>query len=59
MMMKVKYLSSAFRRKRSDSDRLVRSSLVDDLIFKVVSAVEAVVLVAAVSFFYLCCGCHF
>ncbi|KAL8506262.1 hypothetical protein ACS0TY_017219 [Phlomoides rotata] len=33
--------------------------VVDDVIFKIVYVVEAVVLVSTLCFFYLCCGCHF
>ncbi|CAN1167247.1 hypothetical protein LINPERPRIM_LOCUS34671 [Linum perenne] len=51
-----KFLTSAFKWKRVNN---LQISLVDDVLFKVVSALEAVVLVATVSFFYLCCGCHF
>ncbi|KAG6419314.1 hypothetical protein SASPL_121531 [Salvia splendens] len=32
---------------------------IDDVLFKVVSAFEAVCLVSALCFFFLCCGCHF
>ncbi|KAL5997505.1 hypothetical protein ACLOJK_008435 [Asimina triloba] len=34
-------------------------SLLDDVLFKVVSVFEAIVLVSTLCFFYLCCGCHF
>ncbi|CAL5213809.1 unnamed protein product [Lathyrus oleraceus] len=34
-------------------------SFMEDVVFKVVSAFEAVVLVLALCFFYLCCGCSF
>ncbi|CAK8578169.1 unnamed protein product [Lathyrus sativus] len=34
-------------------------SFMDDVVFKVVSAFEAVVLVLTLCFFYLCCGCSF
>ncbi|PIN11576.1 hypothetical protein CDL12_15818 [Handroanthus impetiginosus] len=33
--------------------------IVDDVIFKIVYVVEAIVLVSTLCFFYLCCGCHF
>ncbi|XAR72449.1 hypothetical protein NMG60_11019089 [Bertholletia excelsa] len=32
---------------------------VDGFLFKIVSIFEAIALVAALCFFYLCCGCHF
>ncbi|KAL7592542.1 hypothetical protein Lser_V15G31724 [Lactuca serriola] len=31
---------------------------VDRFLFKILSGVEAVVLVSTLCFFYLCCGCH-
>jgi hypothetical protein len=34
-------------------------SFIEDVVFKVVSAFEAVVLVLTLCFFYLCCGCSF
>jgi len=34
-------------------------SFMEDFVFKVVSAFEAVVLVLTLCFFYLCCGCSF
>ncbi|KAL9452229.1 hypothetical protein AB3S75_008090 [Citrus x aurantiifolia] len=34
-------------------------SFFDDVLFKIVSVFEAVVLVATACFFFLCCGCHF
>ncbi|CAD5173369.1 unnamed protein product [Musa acuminata subsp. burmannicoides] len=37
---------------------LPRFSFLDDLLFRVLSCLEAVVLVGALCFFYLCCGCH-
>jgi hypothetical protein len=33
-------------------------SLLDDLLFQILYCVEAVVLVLALCFFFLCCGCH-
>ncbi|XP_020105384.1 uncharacterized protein LOC109721962 [Ananas comosus] len=36
-----------------------RFSLVDDVLFRILSVVEAVVLVLALSCFFLCCGCQF
>ena len=37
----------------------LQMSFLDDVLFKVVSALEAVVLVLTLAFFYLFCGCHF
>jgi len=34
-------------------------SFIEDVVFKVVSAFEAIVLVLTLCFFYLCCGCSF
>jgi len=34
-------------------------SFMEDVVFKVVSAFEAAVLVLTLCFFYLCCGCSF
>ncbi|XP_030519029.1 uncharacterized protein LOC115732507 [Rhodamnia argentea] len=34
-------------------------AVVDGVVFRIVSVVEAVVLVSTLCFFYLCCGCHF
>nr|UYM26426.1 PAP1 [Diospyros kaki] len=31
---------------------------VDGFLFKIVSVLEAIALVATLCFFYLCCGCH-
>ncbi|CAI0451929.1 unnamed protein product [Linum tenue] len=50
-----KFLTSAFKWKRVN----LQISLVDDVLFKIASVLEAIVLVATLSFFYLCCGCHF
>ncbi|KAL7142519.1 hypothetical protein ABFS83_08G128700 [Erythranthe nasuta] len=33
--------------------------IVDSLLFRIVSVLEAVVLVSRLCFFFLCCGCHF
>ncbi|XP_050383364.1 uncharacterized protein LOC126800117 [Argentina anserina] len=46
--------SSVFRWKRVD----LRLTIIDDIIFKILSVVEAVVLVSTLCFFFLCCGCH-
>lgn len=54
--MKVKLLGSAFKWRRVTN---LQISFVDDLLFKIVSMLEAVVLGGALCFFFLCCGCHF
>ncbi|XP_041023078.1 uncharacterized protein LOC121264094 [Juglans microcarpa x Juglans regia] len=46
---------SAFRWKRLN----LKLSFVDDLLFRIASVFEAIVLVTRLCFFYLCCGCHF
>ncbi|KAF3444994.1 hypothetical protein FNV43_RR14687 [Rhamnella rubrinervis] len=46
---------SVFRWKR----REFQPNIVDDVVFKILYVVEAVVLVSTLCFFYLCCGCHF
>ncbi|XP_038723784.1 uncharacterized protein LOC120015427 [Tripterygium wilfordii] len=51
-----KFLGPAFKWKRLNN---IRVSFFDDVLFKIISVLEAVVLVATVSFFFLCCGCHF
>ncbi|KAI4385084.1 hypothetical protein MLD38_003146 [Melastoma candidum] len=45
----------SFRIRRSDS----RVSVMDGVVFRILSVVEVVVLVSTLCFFYLCCGCHF
>ncbi|KAF3449907.1 hypothetical protein FNV43_RR05986 [Rhamnella rubrinervis] len=50
-----KLFGSAFKWKRLN----IQVSFVDDVLFKIVSVFEAIVLVINVSFFYLCCGCSF
>ncbi|KAJ4837196.1 hypothetical protein Tsubulata_028138 [Turnera subulata] len=52
---KLKYLGSAFKWKRVN----LQLSFFDDVLFKIVSVLEAIVLVASLAFFFLCCGCHF
>ncbi|GMY29378.1 putative Transmembrane protein [Fagus crenata] len=47
-------LSSTFKRKRLDFPM----TIIDGVVFKILSVVEGVVLVSALYFFYLCCGCH-
>ncbi|KAL4298821.1 uncharacterized protein LOC130941874 [Arachis stenosperma] len=37
----------------------IQTTVVDTVVFKILSAVEAVVLVSTLCFFYLCCGCNF
>ncbi|KAI4295411.1 hypothetical protein L6164_035459 [Bauhinia variegata] len=54
--LKLKLLVSAFKWKKVN---VFPVSFMRDVIFKVVSVFEAIVLVLALSFFYLCCGCHF
>ncbi|KAF7833503.1 putative transmembrane protein [Senna tora] len=46
---------SSFRWKRLD----LQTTIVDTVVFKVVSVVEGVVLVSTLCFFFLCCGCQF
>ncbi|KAL1328327.1 hypothetical protein HN51_038201 [Arachis hypogaea] len=54
---RLKYLfSSAFKWKSLST---IRVSLVDGVVFRLVSAFEAVLLVLTLCFFYLCCGCNF
>ncbi|KAJ0051714.1 hypothetical protein Pint_01403 [Pistacia integerrima] len=48
-------ISNAFKWKRLD----FQVKIFDDLVFKVMSVVEAVVLISTVCFFFLCCGCNF
>ncbi|XVE72359.1 hypothetical protein DITRI_Ditri11bG0033200 [Diplodiscus trichospermus] len=47
-------LSSAFKWKPLD----FQMKIVDNLVFRVLYVVEAIVLVSTLCFFYLCCGCH-
>ncbi|KAI4298243.1 hypothetical protein L6164_031824 [Bauhinia variegata] len=54
--LKFKLLGSAFKAKKV---HFLPVSFARDLIFKVVSVFEAIVLVLKLSFFYLCCGCRF
>ncbi|CAA3014509.1 AF211538_1Avr9 Cf-9 rapidly elicited 180, partial [Olea europaea subsp. europaea] len=37
----------------------LRLLFVDNILFKIVSIFEAIILVATLCFFFLCCGCHF
>lgn len=54
---RLKFLwSAAFKWKRLTN---LPASFMDNVVFKVVSAFEAILLVLSVSFFYLCCGCKF
>ncbi|KAF5954828.1 hypothetical protein HYC85_007684 [Camellia sinensis] len=39
--------------------QLQKISIVDDLLFRILSVFEAIVLVSTLCFFFLCCGCHF
>ncbi|KAG4146356.1 hypothetical protein ERO13_D05G152400v2 [Gossypium hirsutum] len=50
-----KCFGSAFKWKRLN----IKRSFVDNVVFKLVSVLEAIYLVATLCFFYLCCGCHF
>ncbi|PON31344.1 hypothetical protein TorRG33x02_358000 [Trema orientale] len=54
---------SGFRRKGKDRDRdkdkESQLNILDDVVFKILYVVEAVVLVSTLCFFFLCCGCHF
>ncbi|GKU94213.1 hypothetical protein SLEP1_g7739 [Rubroshorea leprosula] len=50
-----KLLGSAFKWRRLN----LQLSFIDNLIFRIASVLEAIVLVATLCFFYLCCGCHF
>ncbi|XP_045787063.1 uncharacterized protein LOC123882277 [Trifolium pratense] len=47
---------SAFRWKRLDH---LQTTFMDNVVFRILSVAEVVVLVSTVCFFYLCCGCHF
>ncbi|KAG8634661.1 hypothetical protein MANES_17G067900v8 [Manihot esculenta] len=49
-----RFLGSAFNWKRIH----FQLSFVDDVLFKIVSVFEAIVLVGSLCLFYLCCGCH-
>ncbi|KAG6583910.1 hypothetical protein SDJN03_19842, partial [Cucurbita argyrosperma subsp. sororia] len=53
---KMKLLGSAFKWKRLTN---LQISFMDNLLFKIVSMLEGVVLVATLCFFFLCFGCHF
>ncbi|KAL2322525.1 hypothetical protein Fmac_026904 [Flemingia macrophylla] len=48
--------SSFFPKRRP---HLLKTTLVDTVVFKIVSVVEGVVIVSTLCVFYLCCGCHF
>ncbi len=47
-------LFTTFRWKRLDFQTIV----IKGVVFKMLSVVEAVVLVSTLCFFYLCCGCN-
>ncbi|KAL5177864.1 hypothetical protein HKD37_08G023557 [Glycine soja] len=49
-------LSSSFRAKRLHLPTM--TIIVDNVVFKIVSVVEGVVIVSTLCVFYLCCGCH-
>ncbi|XP_061369860.1 uncharacterized protein LOC133312643 [Gastrolobium bilobum] len=46
---------SVFRWKRLD----LQTTIMDTVVFKIISVAEGVVLVSTLCFFYLCCGCNF
>ncbi|KAB2004054.1 hypothetical protein CXB51_027807 [Gossypium anomalum] len=48
-------LSSAFKWKKPIDFQV---KIIDNLVFRVLYVVEAVVLVSTLCFFYLCCGCN-
>ncbi|KAL5731863.1 hypothetical protein ACHQM5_004551 [Ranunculus cassubicifolius] len=48
-----RFSSSAFRFKHLD----FQLSIIDDILFKIVSVFEAILLVSALCFFFVCCGC--
>ena len=50
-----KYLGSAFKFKPLN----LQLSFYDDVVFKIVSVFEAIVLALSIGFFYLFCGCSF
>nr|KYP52244.1 hypothetical protein KK1_025848 [Cajanus cajan] len=52
-----KLSSSSFRPKRRL--HLHATTIVDTVVFKIVSVVEGVVIVSTLCVFYLCCGCNF
>ncbi|XP_010522078.1 PREDICTED: uncharacterized protein LOC104800829 [Tarenaya hassleriana] len=47
--------SSAMKWKRLD---FIQKGIMDNVVFRVMYVVEALVLVSTLCFFYLCCGCH-
>ncbi|KAK6932230.1 hypothetical protein RJ641_001854 [Dillenia turbinata] len=51
---RLKFVFSAFRWKRLN----IQLSFLDDVLFKIVSVLEAIVLLSTLCFFFLCCGCH-
>ncbi|WCJ27372.1 hypothetical protein M5689_009120 [Euphorbia peplus] len=50
-----RYKLNIFKWKRLN----LNMSFLDTLVFKIMSVFEAIVLVGTLSFFFLCCGCHF
>ncbi|PRQ20573.1 hypothetical protein RchiOBHm_Chr7g0229651 [Rosa chinensis] len=50
-----KYLGSAFKFRPVN----LQLSFYDNVVFKIVSVFEAIVLELSIAFFYLCCGCSF
>ncbi|KAE9614833.1 hypothetical protein Lalb_Chr04g0248851 [Lupinus albus] len=55
-MMKKEYLCSAFKWKKTLH---LQTNIMDTIVFKILSFVEALVLVSTLCFFYFCCGGHF
>ncbi|XP_026390634.1 uncharacterized protein LOC113286154 [Papaver somniferum] len=51
---KFKFSSSSFKFKYLN----IHISFLDDILFKIISVFEAILLVSALCFFYLFCGCH-
>ncbi|KAJ7960656.1 putative Transmembrane protein [Quillaja saponaria] len=45
---------SVFKLKRLD----FQFNIIDDVVFKILTVVEGIVLVSTLCFFFLCCGCH-
>ncbi|CAL0315870.1 unnamed protein product [Lupinus luteus] len=54
-VIKKEYFCSAFRW----NSLHLQNTIMDTLVFKILSVVEAVVLVSTLCFFYLCYGGHF
>ncbi|XP_078168670.1 uncharacterized protein LOC144563139 [Carex rostrata] len=52
-------LRSSWRLRRMSLNFNFKFSILENLSYHLLSAVEAVVLVLTLSCFFLCCGCHF